>query len=104
MSDKTEAELRGVDRERLTARTDTRASVPLLAGEAPAINLMEALRRSSSGHFIPANDDTARLDWLQRRGRVKARKYGDMKDNFTWDCTETKTLRDAIDERMRGDV
>lgn len=42
--------------------------------------------------------DIERLDWLQDRGRVKARKYGNADDNFTWDCTQDVSLREAINE------
>lgn len=45
-------------------------------------------------------EDMRRLNWLENRGRVKARKYGDMKDNFHWDWKEKRSLRAAIDEAM----
>lgn len=79
----------GMDQEGSTTRT-----------EAPASGLIEALRRGGDGECTPAHDDTARLDWLQNRGRVKARKYGDMKDDWKWDMTSPDTLREAIDAEI----
>lgn len=68
----------------------------VLTGEVDIGDLLREARES----YEEEQKDIARLDWLQARGRVKARKYGDMKDNFTWDITHGASLRETIDARM----
>jgi hypothetical protein len=53
-----------------------------------------------------ASDDCAELkryrrafEWLERRGRVKARQFGDMKDNWKWDVRDGPLL-DAVEAAM----
>lgn len=69
----------------------------VLSGELP---IEEMLRRARES-YEEEQKDIARLDWLQSRGRVKSRMYGEMKNNWKWDWTDGKTLREAIDEAMR---
>lgn len=47
--------------------------------------------------------DSVRLSWLERRGRVKARFFGNMEDDWKWDLRSEVDLRTAIDLAMQAE-
>lgn len=50
--------------------------------------------------------DTEIIDWLEARGRVKARVFGASVDMFEWSCKgdDGKSLREAVVARMEWEA